>query len=384
MCKREGIDGNWRENTVPASSSLDHSETTLPAWSDTDSQKRLHFGTFPARRVVMTALRQSREPQLQKQYRRIENCCAHPLIGLSGGKPKPILMCCRDRMCPRCQAERGNRCAARVLFITNGFDSIRFVTLTQKSRAGEPLADSIKRLHRSFGKLRQLPAWRHRVKGGTASLEVTRNTKDRTWHCHLHLLVDGEYFDQKQLSKLWLAVTGDSPIVDIRAVHSKKSAADYVARYVAKPAEVERWGNAAICEYALALRGKRMVQTFGHAHGITADEAPEAETAGITETVCSVAKLKSAAALGDERSERALEILSRSGATWRYVLGLPPRSGQEPALPPVEQWEHEIVIACCRRLKLYPGWELREMVRNGRVSQKRRTEILTSLFDPGQ
>jgi REP element-mobilizing transposase RayT len=53
---------------------------------------------------------------------------------------------------------------------------------------------------------------------------------------HLHMVIDTGYIPQKLLSDLWLQITGDSKIVDIREVHLSDSAnvASYMAKYITK------------------------------------------------------------------------------------------------------------------------------------------------------
>jgi hypothetical protein len=50
---------------------------------------------------------------------------------------------------------------------------------------------------------------------------------------HLHILLRSGYIEQAWLSSQ-MARLADSPIVDIRLVHSRKGAARYVAKYTAK------------------------------------------------------------------------------------------------------------------------------------------------------
>lgn len=62
--------------------------------------------------------------------------------------------------------------------------------------------------------------------------EVTRSG----WP-HAHLLLRGPYLPQKWLSRQWQELAG-SPIVDIRALHSKAGAARYIAKYLTKNPQV--------------------------------------------------------------------------------------------------------------------------------------------------
>lgn len=169
---------------------------------------------------------------------------------------------CRDRFCQPCAAERANR-IARNLREALGQHPLRFVTLTLRT-AGEPLAESLDRLYRSFGRLRRTKLWRTTVDGGAACLEIKWQVESQRWHPHLHLLVTGKYLPQKALSAAWLRASGDSYIVDVRLVRNADSVSSYVAKYATKPLNSSFIAIPnRLDEAVLALRGRRMVLTFG-------------------------------------------------------------------------------------------------------------------------
>jgi len=79
---------------------------------------------------------------------------------------------------------------------------------------------------------------------------------------HLHVVVWGPYASQDVLSERWLALTGDSKIVDIRQIKgSLEGALRYVGKYLSKVPgylEVAQFGV-----YLQALTGHRRIHTFG-------------------------------------------------------------------------------------------------------------------------
>jgi hypothetical protein len=170
-------------------------------------------------------------------------------------------------MCPTCQRLRGTEVARATEAAIVGMDCVRFITLTQAHK-DRPLFLSIAAIAASFRALRAKDAWKRHVKGGVYAMEIVFSRQTRMWHVHLHILADGVFWSQKELSDLWGEVTGDSYICDIRLVGSRRAAAAYIAKYVAKPMDVHEWPDEKVCEYADALHGKRMVHTFGKSYAM--------------------------------------------------------------------------------------------------------------------
>lgn len=185
---------------------------------------------------------------------------------------------CRDRFCTPC----GN---ARARIITSALDSVmkgkttRFVTLTQRA-SDTPLADQIDRLYRNFSVLRRRTWWRDHAEGGAAFLEVKLGQNSGLWHPHLHIILQGTYLPQAELSAEWHAVTGDSFIVHVGDCRDSTARARYVTKYVTKPATSEVFQDAAkLAEMLQAMKGRRLCLTFGSWRGtpLDPDEAPAGE-----------------------------------------------------------------------------------------------------------
>lgn len=166
---------------------------------------------------------------------------------------------CHDRFCPACSREKafviGKNVEAKIQSQT-----ARFVTLTLKHR-DEPLHAMVDRLGRSFKVLRRTPLWRKTVDGGIAFYEVKYTNG---WHAHLHVIVVGSFLDYRRLRRTWLEITGDSYVIDIRAIKETKEAARYCAKYAGKG--IDRGllrDHRRLCEAIAALEGRRLVLTFG-------------------------------------------------------------------------------------------------------------------------
>lgn len=176
---------------------------------------------------------------------------------------------CKCRHCEPCARAKANLLSAN---LRNRLEEkpdgrYRFVTLTLK-HSDVPLVDQIRRLYKCFAQLRRRRFWRESTTGGVAIFECKWSPKTRLWHPHLHCVTEGGYMAQADLSDEWLAVTGDSAIVDIRALNSEKDAAHYVAKYVSKGTNGEVWHDAqASVEWVIAMKGVRTAATFGRWRG---------------------------------------------------------------------------------------------------------------------
>lgn len=176
---------------------------------------------------------------------------------------------CHSRHCEPCMRAKSNLLARnlREKLEERPDDLYRFVTLTLR-HTDTPLADQIKRLYRSFTRLRAMPAWKQSQRGGAATLEVKWDPQTRKWHPHLHVICAGGYLAKESLSTAWHRATGDSFIVDIRRLDAKKDVAYYVAKYVTKGTNDAVWADAdAAQEFVTATRGLRSCATFGSWRG---------------------------------------------------------------------------------------------------------------------
>ena len=149
------------------------------------------------------------------------------------------------------------------------------------------------------------------MNGGAAFLEVK---KVNGWHPHLHVIVQGNWMDHKELSKAWLKATGDSSIVDIRFVKDSLKTAHYVAKYASKPLDQSVILNPKnLTEAITTLRGRKLITTFGtwRKEKLTAHESDE-----VWETVASLQQLVEREQMGDHEATEILNAL-RSQIQWR-------------------------------------------------------------------
>lgn len=169
---------------------------------------------------------------------------------------------CRDRFCVVCGRARQARIAENLARYLQG-TTPRLLTLTLR-HTNTPLTDQLDRLYASFRKLRQTPIFRNHADGGIAFLELTIGKADGLWHPHLHILLLGGFIPQAAIRAQWLAITGDSDVVDIRSVKAVQEAVRYVAKYATKPATAGVIRSPVhLREAVTALAGRRMLLAFG-------------------------------------------------------------------------------------------------------------------------
>lgn len=187
-----------------------------------------------------------------------------------GSDVKIVCNHCHDRFCDACQRERAGK-IERAVSDHLETRTTRFVTLTMRA-SHTPLADQISGIYRNFSVLRRRKWWAEHVTGGAAFLECKIGANSGAWHVHLHILCEGQFLPQKELSDEWYRVTLSSYIVDVRAVPDAPARARYVTKYVTKPADASVFANPTrLDEFVIAMRGRRLCLTFGSWRGLQLD-----------------------------------------------------------------------------------------------------------------
>jgi len=126
-------------------------------------------------------------------------------------------------------------------------------------------------LWESWSRLRRSVRWKRKVKGCIVALEVTYNREEDTWHPHLNVIFEGDYFPQEELRQLWIEATQHrGEIVWISAVNPGTTRE--MIKYVTNISDLI--GNAGALDHLLtAVHKKRFVRTYGSFYGLSvADE----------------------------------------------------------------------------------------------------------------
>lgn len=215
---------------------------------------------------------------------------------------------CHHRWCQPCQR-------ARATFIRDNLARhledrpVRFLTLTLRHNE-TPLIDQIDRLYRSFLAFRRRRSWNSHVTGGAAFLELKLG-RDGRWHPHFHCIIEGSYWSTKDISSEWLAVTGDSSIIDIRAVENTQTVCYYVTKYLTKCIDQSIYKLPEKLDEAMnATSGRRLVFTFASWRGIKLTPKRDPDSKHAWSNVASLESIWMNAAAGDEKACFYKEIIT--------------------------------------------------------------------------
>lgn len=226
-----------------------------------------HSGWGNIRAKMWRALQSTGASDSRKD--RFCHCGSQLWLRLNEGKKEISLACntCKDRLCGPCGAARAQRMVEAVVNARPNAP-LRFVTLTLRCSHAS-LAAQLDRLYDCFNKLRRREFFRLHIVGGVAMVEAKIGANSGLWHPHLHLLVEGDFIPQRELSREWLEVTGDSSIVDVRRVENVGHAAAYCVKYGSKGCDSSVYNAPSkLQEFVTAVKGRRFALTFGTWRGI--------------------------------------------------------------------------------------------------------------------
>jgi len=173
---------------------------------------------------------------------------------------------CKRRTCQKCARVRSFQMVEMYLPVVSCFQWACLLTLTLKVVPNGNVQSEVDRIIASFRKLRRKSVWN--AKDGIASIEIVKKG-DISWYVHLHALIDSKWMDQKDLSDIWLGITGDSSIVDIRRVKGeRRQALKEVLKYQTKIWELNEEDKEFVEK---TFKHRRFIYTFG----IKKPEKPE-------------------------------------------------------------------------------------------------------------
>lgn len=230
-----------------------------------------HTGWRANRRRVWDSLIRTR--QAPNRRHRFANCGSASWVQYSPSRDRHRISCntCKDRWCVPCQRQRA-AVVRHQLGKLRGH--LRLITLTLR-HGTTTLKQQIDRLYASFRELRRLKLWKEACPSGIAILEVKLSKAGR-WHPHLHCVVSGSWIAQRDLSQAWLGVTGDSSIVDVRAVKGPAELGSYVTKYLTKAVDQSVYHNPdKLDEAVVTLKGRRQILPWGQAREWIKEDAED-------------------------------------------------------------------------------------------------------------
>lgn len=302
-----------------ARSSLDHQETKSPheehTYFETLERRKRQETTFRhgGWRNMRERIRQSltRQNAGNNRLRRWDECGRFAWLVRDRNNEDRFgvrAAYCHDRFCVPCGRAKALTYAHNVAEHAKD-RSVRFLTLTQQSTT-EGVRELLDRLYDRFRRLRNRRQWQSHVIGGVAFLEVKYNPKLDRWNVHLHTLIEGRYFDHALIRSMWKEVTGDSWIIDVRALGSREAAVAYVTKYAAKAIDAQTTHYPdKLDEAVAALAGRRTCTTFGSWRGL---RLAHAEPDGQWDHVMPLTQLFEMAETGDAYALHVLEHLRRN------------------------------------------------------------------------
>jgi len=194
--------------------------------------------------------------------------------------------CKQHLICPLCAIRRGAKALAAYLarweVIQKERPDLKPYLLTLTVKNGPDLEERQKHLSKSLRKLmdhrRNFNAgvarspWTElcKAEGGVYTLELTN--KGNGWHPHCHMIVlAASKPSQSAISEEWHRITGDSMIVDCRAITGDPSEGFMeVFKYAVKFSDLSLQDN---WEAAQILKGKRLLASFGLFRGVQIPES---------------------------------------------------------------------------------------------------------------
>lgn len=224
---------------------------------------------------------------------------------------------CHDRFCWPCATARSKQIARNLHDHLQKLQT-RFLTLTLRSNT-KPLSDQVTRLYTCFRALRADPWWKQHVDGSAAFCEITLDPNTLLWHPHLHPVTSGKFMPQEVLSRKWLGVTGDSPIVHIKAVPKPSAVANYVCKYASKPMDASVFvDDDKLRELVTSLVGRRLCLTTGGWQKLKLTAKPKALDYSTLQHLGSLNRIATAARDGSKKAQYILTNLQR-GCTWESI-----------------------------------------------------------------
>ncbi len=252
------------------------------------------FGNATARsRAILAHLETLADPPppLQAARDKMRGCASyllfHHYYQRGESRLAALRHCDQHLLCPFCAYRRSGRLVRRVheraTHVLEQYPALRpfHVVLTVRNepdlgaayrKLDRALKAAVQR-RRNYHKAPHLRPWTEfaRMAGAVASIEVTRSP-ETGWHPHVHVLaLSGTYFDAAALKAEWLELTGDSHVVRVDEGRGEPlEVVMEVCKYATKFQDLD-FGSQV--EAFWALKGKRLVRSFGLLHGVKLPDA---------------------------------------------------------------------------------------------------------------
>jgi len=225
---------------------------------------------------------------------KIAGCQRSQMVFIGSTDVKVIPYSCNLRVCPTCAKDRSaDRFARAYQMIQKRTDpdirstNFRWITLTSKNVPFGNLDTAIRAQVKAFRQLRREKSsgWQDKVKGYIWNWETTINCRTKTWHPHIHIVYEGEFWIQKDLSMSWARFASRRGLT-VSETAGAHVGACYVAgpdgqkakpqnsrdirasllettKYTLKPLQSKTTPAKQVCEIVSALHNKRLCGSGG-------------------------------------------------------------------------------------------------------------------------
>jgi len=175
---------------------------------------------------------------------------------------------CSVRVCPHDSRRRSLILAGRMEKFLFGMTGLRYVVFAERNTLD--LREGVRLLWESWTSLRRSVRWKKYVRGCIVAMEVTYNREEGTWHPHLNVLMEGEYFPFEELNQAWIAATegrGQTSFIRAADVGTVRELIKYVTKISDLMGKPE-----ALDEFLSAVFRRRLVRTYGTFYGLPVDD----------------------------------------------------------------------------------------------------------------
>lgn len=172
---------------------------------------------------------------------------------------------CESRICQGCARKYAARIRANQLAIIKRIEDypgnkLMFLTATMRSTGVFPTTLELRQINRNFRLLVNTLYQKREGAGGFSVMELSPGGM-----LHIHALIYGKYIPQSTISKTWLAITGDSMIVDVRRAYGVSRCLNYLLKYITK--QPQGYDSAQLAKYMAAHIGVRRLHSYGVFYG---------------------------------------------------------------------------------------------------------------------
>ncbi len=266
------IDGfNSVANNPTISGSKPPSQTYLDTGvlNSQQTKKKSRSDGFKARQKAKRHLallaKEINEPELSERLLRCHSKLGFLTCGKHVHQVYPSYVC-EFKLCPDCARRKSRKRLNKYLPVMTAFVKTHRVqpvhlVLTQTHRK-ETRKQSMERLKDAFNNLVRREFWKEHFRGGTWSVEFTKDAEG-LHHTHLHVIgFRTKFFDITLLRSEWFSVTGDSHVLHLDRVTELSRGLQEVFKYVTKAIGTDNFTAEDLKDF-LNLRNTRLFSSFG-------------------------------------------------------------------------------------------------------------------------